>query len=126
MDYVNRQRRIGVDVDMAVRRAGMVRFRPVLITSVTTFAGLLPLMLNDNPATAFFVPMTVSLGWGLLFATAITLFLMPCLYLAVQDLLPTKRTPMDSGHPRGERPGAGGEAEGGLVPGASVPKGELG
>jgi len=67
-----------------------VRFRPILITSSTTFAGLMPLMLNNNPATAFFVPMSISLGWGVLFATGITLFLVPCLYLIVEDLFPTE------------------------------------
>ena len=90
VDYINRQRRIGVDVRVAVHRAGIVRFRPILITSTTTFAGLMPLMLNNNPATAFFVPMAISLAWGVLFATGITLFLVPCLYMIVEDLLPTE------------------------------------
>ncbi|MXW21669.1 MAG: efflux RND transporter permease subunit, partial [Gammaproteobacteria bacterium] len=54
VDYVNRQRRAGVSLRMAVHRACIVRFRPILITSATTFAGLMPLMLNDNPATFFF------------------------------------------------------------------------
>jgi multidrug efflux pump subunit AcrB len=48
--------------------------------------GLMPLMLMDNPATAFIVPMAISLGWGVLFATAITLFLVPSLYLIAEDL----------------------------------------
>ena len=90
VDYINRQRRMGVDVRVAVQRAGIVRLRPILITSSTTFAGLMPLMLNNNPATAFFVPMAITLAWGVLFATGITLFLVPCLYLIVEDLLPTE------------------------------------
>ena len=90
VDYINRQRRMGVDVREAVHRACIVRFRPILITSSTTFAGLMPLMLNDNPATAFFVPMSISLAWGVLFATGITLFLVPCLYMIVEDLFPTE------------------------------------
>ena len=90
VDYVNRQRRLGVDVREAVHRASIVRFRPILITSSTTFAGLMPLMLNDNPSTAFFVPMSISLGWGVLSATGITLFLVPCLYMIVEDLFPTE------------------------------------
>jgi len=85
VDYINRQRIQGMSVIDAVTRAGIVRFRPILLTSVTTFVGLLPLMLNDNPATAFFVPMAVSLGWGVVFATGITLFLVPSLYLALDD-----------------------------------------
>ena len=99
VDYVNRQRRIGVEVSLAVRRAVMVRFRPILITSITTFAGLVPLMLNDNPATAFFVPMAISLAWGLLFATGITLFLVPCAYLTVEDLFPAQPSPANGDHP---------------------------
>lgn len=88
VDYINRQRRMGADVRVAVHRACIVRFRPILITSSTTFAGLMPLMLNNNPATAFFVPMAISLAWGVLFATGITLFLMPCIYMIVEDLFP--------------------------------------
>jgi multidrug efflux pump subunit AcrB len=86
VDYVNRQRRKGVPVLTAVRRAGVVRFRPILLTSSTTFVGLMPLMLMDDPATAFIVPMAISLGWGVLFATFITLFLVPSLYLITEDL----------------------------------------
>jgi multidrug efflux pump subunit AcrB len=77
-----------VPLPVAVRGAGVVRFRPILLTSATTFAGLMPLMLIDNPATAFIVPMAISLGWGVLFATVITLFLVPCLVLILEDLLP--------------------------------------
>jgi multidrug efflux pump subunit AcrB len=88
VDYVNRQRRRGVDVREAVARAGIVRFRPILLTSITTFVGLFPLMMTDRPETAFIVPMAISLGWGVLFATAITLFLVPSLYLAIEDLHP--------------------------------------
>ena len=90
IDYVNRQRRIGIDARLAVRRAGIERFRPILITCITTFVGLMPLMLNDNPATELFVPMAVSLAWGLLFATLVTLFLTPCVYLVAEDLFPAK------------------------------------
>jgi multidrug efflux pump subunit AcrB len=85
VDYINRQRRAGHAVEEAVRRAGVVRFRPVLLTSATTFLGLLPLMLLDSPSTAFIVPMAISLAWGVLFATVITLFLVPSLYQALED-----------------------------------------
>jgi multidrug efflux pump subunit AcrB len=88
VDYVNRQRREGVAVRVAVARAGIVRFRPILLTSITTFVGLFPLMMTDRPETAFIVPMAISLGWGVLFATVITLFLVPSLYLVVEDVLP--------------------------------------
>ena len=66
-----------------------MRFRPIVITSITTFAGLLPLMLNTNPATAFVVPMAISLAWGVVFATFITLFLVPCCYLILEDFFPS-------------------------------------
>ena len=98
VDYINQQRRAGVDAGVAVRRAGIVRFRPILITSVTTFAGLLPLTLSANPSTAFFVPMAISLAWGLLFATVITLFLVPCVYLIAEDLFPTEPAPANGGN----------------------------
>ena len=90
VDYVNRQRRAGVSLRMAVHRACIVRFRPILITSATTFAGLMPLMLNDNPATFFFVPMAISLGWGVLFATVNTWLLLPCLYMILEDFRSTE------------------------------------
>jgi multidrug efflux pump subunit AcrB len=86
VDYINRQRAQGLDVFESVTRAGVVRFRPILLTSITTFVGLAPLMLRNNPETAFIVPMAISLGWGVVFATVITLFLVPCLYLALEDL----------------------------------------
>ena len=90
VDYINRQRRIGVPLLTAVRSAGVVRFRPILLTSATTFAGLTPLLLADNPATAFIVPMAISLGWGVVFATIITLFLVPSLVMILNDLLPAR------------------------------------
>ena len=88
VDYINRQRRRGISVEAAVRMAGIVRFRPILLTSSTTFVGLTPLMFMNNPSTTLFVPMSISLGWGVVFATAITLFLVPSLYLIVEDLVP--------------------------------------
>ncbi|MFT5209226.1 MAG: multidrug efflux pump subunit AcrB [Flavobacterium sp.] len=87
VDYVNRQRREGMDLNSAVLGACVVRFRPILLTSVTTFVGLIPLMMTDTPATAPFIPMAVSLAWGVLFATFITLLGVPCLYIIVEDWL---------------------------------------
>jgi len=90
VDFINRQRRAGIPLPVAVQGAGIVRFRPILLTSATTFAGLMPLMLIDNPATSFIVPMAISLGWGVVFATVITLFLVPSLVLILDDLLPAR------------------------------------
>lgn len=85
VDYANRQRREGKNMIEAVLDACSVRFRPILLTSVTTFVGLIPLMSTSTPATAPFLPMAVSLAWGVLFATFITLLLVPCLYIMVED-----------------------------------------
>ncbi len=85
VDYANRQRREGKHMTEAVLNACVVRFRPILLTSVTTFVGLIPLMTTSTPTTAPFLPMAVSLAWGVLFATFITLLLVPCLYLMVED-----------------------------------------
>jgi len=87
VDYANRQRREGMDTLEAILVATSVRFRPIILTSVTTFVGLIPLMSTSTPATAPFLPMAISLAWGVLFATVITLLLVPCLYLMVEDFL---------------------------------------
>lgn len=98
VDYVNRQRREGVDVMDALLAAGTVRFRPILLTSVTTFVGLVPLMATASPATAFVVPMAVSLSFGVLFATFITLFLVPALYRIAEDLFGWDAVAQGVGH----------------------------
>ena len=71
----------------AVIDSGMSRFRPIFLTSVTTFMGLLPLMVTRDFDTAPFVPLAVSLGFGVVFATAITLILIPALYMILDDFL---------------------------------------
>lgn len=86
VDYINRQRREGVSIHEATMNAGVIRFRPIMLTSVTTFVGLVPLMATASPATAFVIPMAVSLAYGVLFATFITLFLVPALYAIAEDL----------------------------------------
>ena len=87
VDYANRQRREGVEIFQAIVNACTLRFRPILLTSVTTFVGLIPLMTTVTPATGPFLPIAISLAWGVLFATFITLLLVPCLYLMVEDWL---------------------------------------
>ena len=87
VDYANRQRRQGKTLTESILNACLVRFRPILLTSVTTFVGLIPLMSTSTPTTAPFLPMAISLAWGVLFATFITLLLVPCLYLMVEDFL---------------------------------------
>jgi multidrug efflux pump subunit AcrB len=87
VDYINRQRRSGEDLYWAVSHAGAVRFRPIVLTSVTTFVGLAPMMALSNMSTIMFVPMATSLAFGVLVGTLITLFLVPSLYLILEDIL---------------------------------------
>ena len=86
VDFVNRQVRDGTPLKEAVLSAGARRFRPILLTSVTTFVGLMPLLMDRSIQAQFLIPMAVSLGFGVLFATAITLILVPCALLLGQDL----------------------------------------
>ena len=85
--YMNSKTKEGMTLNEAVRTAGVRRFRPILLTSLTTFFGLLPLMFEDSPQAAFLVPMAISLGWGIVFATIVTLILIPVLVLVYNDLL---------------------------------------
>jgi len=84
---INRLRGEGENLKDAVSHAAMLRFRPIFLTSVTTFIGLVPLMITASPATFFVIPMAISLAYGVLFATFITLFLVPSLYVMLHDLL---------------------------------------
>ncbi len=68
-----------------MRQAGVVRFRPILLTSLTTFAGLLPLMREKSLQAQFLIPMAVSLAFGVIFATFITLVLVPSGYMIMED-----------------------------------------
>ena len=86
VDYVNQRRQIGESVKTAVYQAGGRRFRPVLLTSLTTFAGLMPLLFEKSTQAQFLIPMAVSLGFGILFATLITLFIVPMNYLILEDI----------------------------------------
>ena len=67
--------------------AGATRFRPILLTSLTTFAGLTPLMLETSLQARFLIPMGVSLAYGVAFSTAVSLLLVPSLYLVLEDLV---------------------------------------
>ena len=88
VQYVNRRRASGAhDLADCVRTAGVARFRPVMLTPLTTFIGLSPLLLERATQAQFLIPMAVSLGFGVLFATAVTLILVPVNYLVLEDLL---------------------------------------
>jgi len=87
VDYINQQRKSGQSLHWVVGHAGSVRFRPIILTSITTFVGLTPMMMDNTISTTMFVPMAISLAFGVLMGTVITLFLVPCLYLALEDAL---------------------------------------
>ncbi|MYI74784.1 MAG: efflux RND transporter permease subunit [Acidobacteria bacterium] len=73
-------------IEQAIRRAGSQRFRPIVLTSLTTFVGLVPMMADRSLQAAFFIPMAVSLAFGVMFATFVTLLLVPIAYLILDDL----------------------------------------
>ena len=86
VDYINKKRAEGMDLMTAVLTAGELRFRPVMLTSLTTFAGLIPLMLNKSTQAQALIPMAVSLGFGIIFATLITLIITPVNYIVCRQI----------------------------------------
>ncbi|WP_159650539.1 efflux RND transporter permease subunit [Vibrio atypicus] len=85
-DYVNKVRSEGVAIKEAVIEAGCARFRAITLTSITTFVGVLPIMFETSLQAKFVIPMAVALGFAVLFATLLTLVLVPCLYLMLNDI----------------------------------------
>jgi multidrug efflux pump subunit AcrB len=85
IDFVNRAVREGSSAEDAVAASGRARFRPVILTSITTIAGLMPMMLERSFQAQFLIPMAVSITFGLLLATALTLLFVPTLYMIVKD-----------------------------------------
>ncbi|MGI2173734.1 efflux RND transporter permease subunit [Shewanella ulleungensis] len=85
VDYVNNSRKAGVPMRLAVLNAGCKRFRAIMLTSLTTFIGLVPIMAETSMQAQMVIPMAVSLAFGVLFATVVTLCLIPCLYIAIED-----------------------------------------
>ena len=85
VDYANR-RRGELSAFDAIRQAGLRRFRPILLTTLTTFGGLTPIIFETSRQAYTLIPMAISLGFGIIFATAIILLLVPCLYLVLEDV----------------------------------------
>ncbi|HUT32627.1 MAG TPA: efflux RND transporter permease subunit [Planctomycetota bacterium] len=85
IDHANVLRREGLTAFQAVTQAGIRRFRPIMLTTLTTFGGLAPMIFETSRQARFMIPMALSLGYGILFATAITLVLVPSLYLIAED-----------------------------------------
>lgn len=86
IDYANRRRREGMGAREAIVAAATRRLRPIMMTTLTTFLGLAPMILETSRQARFMIPMAISLGFGMLFATAILLVLVPCLYLGLEEL----------------------------------------
>ena len=83
---VNGRRQQGHSIRQATQGAAISRFRPILLTSMTTFVGLLPLMLNRSVQAQFLVPMAVSLAFGVAFSTLVTVLVVPAVYVILEDL----------------------------------------
>jgi multidrug efflux pump subunit AcrB len=83
---INRLRDEGVGFLEAVSSAGILRFRPIALTSATTYLGLLPLMFEAAVPAKPLIPMAISLGYGVLYASVMTLFLVPCGYVILDDI----------------------------------------
>ncbi len=87
IDFANRrQRDEGASPAVAVQQAGIARFRAILLTTLTTFGGLAPMILETSRQARFMIPMAISLGFGILFATIIVLVLVPCFYVILEDI----------------------------------------
>ncbi len=87
IDFANRRRKAGMNKHDAIHKAGIHRFRPIILTTLTTFGGLTPMIFETSRQARFLIPMALSLGFGVLFATVITLVLVPSLYLIIEDIL---------------------------------------
>jgi len=87
VDFANRyKRRKGTKTIKVVREAAVQRFRPILLTTITTFGGLIPMIFETSKQAVFLIPMAISLGFGVLFATFVTLLIVPALYMIIEDI----------------------------------------
>ena len=86
IDYANKRRKEGFAIYKSIHEAGLRRFRPIMLTTMTTFGGLAPIILETSSQAFHLIPMAISLGFGIVFATAIILVIVPCLYLSLEDI----------------------------------------
>ena len=86
VDFINRNREKGGTIIYAVLESGVRRFRPIVLTTLTTFFGLLPMLFETSRQARFLIPMAISLAFGILFSTLIILYLIPVLYTILEDL----------------------------------------
>jgi multidrug efflux pump subunit AcrB len=85
-DFINQSRKEGFSIAESVIRASTARFRAITLTSITTFAGVLPILFETSLQAAFVIPMAAALGFAVMYATLVTLILVPCLYMILEDL----------------------------------------
>jgi multidrug efflux pump subunit AcrB len=85
VDFINKAKKEGIKVGDAVVLSGTKRFRAILLKSLTTFFGVLPIYFETSLQAQFVIPMAISIGFGIIFATVITLFLIPALYMMLED-----------------------------------------
>ncbi|NRA85403.1 MAG: efflux RND transporter permease subunit, partial [Gammaproteobacteria bacterium] len=86
VDFVNKARKAGTNIKEAVIASGARRFRAITLTSLTTFIGLMPIIFETSMQAKIVIPMAISLAFGVAFATVITLILIPCLYVILEDV----------------------------------------
>ncbi|MFC1738622.1 efflux RND transporter permease subunit [Planctomycetota bacterium] len=86
IDLINRERESGIKLYQVIRDCATRRFRPIMLTTLTTFFGLVPMLLERSLQARFLIPMAISLAFGVMFATLITLFLVPSLYMILEDV----------------------------------------
>ncbi|MBL1147559.1 MAG: efflux RND transporter permease subunit [Pseudomonadota bacterium] len=86
VDFANRRRAKGMTIKSAITDASVLRFRPILLTTLTTFIGLAPMIFETSRQARFLIPMAISLGFGILFAALITLVLIPAFYVIIVDI----------------------------------------
>ncbi len=86
IDLINREREGGIELHQVLRDCVIRRFRPIMLTTLTTFCGLLPMITEKSLQARFLIPMAISLAFGVLFATCITLLLVPSLYMILEDI----------------------------------------
>ncbi|MCO6488345.1 MAG: efflux RND transporter permease subunit [Phaeodactylibacter sp.] len=86
IDFANKKRGNRSAFD-AIHEAGVRRFRPIILTTLTTFGGLTPIILETSRQAYYLIPMAISLGFGIVFATSIILVIVPCLYMALEDVV---------------------------------------
>jgi len=92
IDLINRERQSGIELHQVIRDSVTRRFRPIMLTTLTTFLGLAPMLFEKSLQARFLIPMAISLAFGIVFATMITLLLVPSLYMILEDIknLPEK------------------------------------